>query len=99
MTISRELKFCYLQTLPFSATIFPSMEIKTILPIIQIALAVIITVAILLQKSEAGAGGAFGGSDSVSSWRTRRGFEKFLFILTIILSVVFVATAIIALNV
>lgn len=78
---------------------FPSMEIKTILPIIQIALAVIITVAILLQKSEAGAGGAFGGSDSVSSWRTRRGFEKFLFILTIILSVVFVATAIIALNV
>ncbi len=88
-----------MQSLLVSATIFPSMEIKTILPIIQIALAVVITVAILLQKSEAGAGGAFGGSDSVSSWRTRRGFEKFLFIFTIILSVLFVVTAVIALNI
>jgi len=75
------------------------MEIKTILPIIQIVLAVLVTVAILLQKSEAGAGGAFGGSDSVSTWRTRRGFEKFLFVFTIILSVLFVVTAVIALNI
>ncbi|MBU3668612.1 MAG: preprotein translocase subunit SecG [Candidatus Taylorbacteria bacterium] len=72
---------------------------KTILPIIQIVLAVLVTVAILLQKSEAGAGGAFGGSDSVSTWRTRRGFEKFLFVFTIILSVLFVVTAVIALNI
>jgi preprotein translocase subunit SecG len=75
------------------------MEIKAILPIIQIVLAVLITVAVLFQQSEAGAGGAFGGSDSVSSWRTRRGFEKFLFVFTIILAVLFVACSIIALNI
>ncbi len=74
------------------------MEIQAILPIIQIVLAVLLTVAILIQQSEAGAGGAFGGSDSVSTWRTRRGFEKFLFIGTIILAVLFIASAILALS-
>jgi preprotein translocase subunit SecG len=74
------------------------MEIKTILPIVQIVLAVLITVSVILQKSEAGAGGVFGGSDSVSSWRTRRGFEKFLFVFTIILAVLFLVTAVMALN-
>ncbi len=73
------------------------MEINAILPIIQIILAVLLTVAVLLQQSEAGAGGAFGGADSVSSWRTRRGFEKFLFTGTIVLAVLFVASALLAL--
>lgn len=73
------------------------MEINTITPIIQIVLAVLLIVAILLQQSEAGAGGAFGGSDSVSSWRTRRGFEKVLFVGTIILGILFVASALLAL--
>ena len=73
------------------------MEINTITPIIQIVLAVLLIVAILLQQSEAGAGGAFGGSDSVSSWRTRRGFEKVLFVGTIILGILFVASALAAL--
>lgn len=75
------------------------MDIRSILSIIQIVLAVILTVAILLQHSEAGAGGAFGGSDTVSSWRTRRGFEKFLFIATIVLVIIFVVTAIISLRI
>ena len=73
------------------------MEIKAILPIIQIVLAVLLTVAVLFQQSEAGAGGAFGGSDSVSSWRTRRGFEKFLFHATIVLAILFVVSALTAL--
>ncbi len=75
------------------------MEIKAILPIIQIVLAVLMTVAVLFQQSEAGAGGAFGGSDSVSSWRTRRGFEKTLFVSTIVLAALFIVTAVIALNI
>jgi preprotein translocase subunit SecG len=75
------------------------MELTAILPIIQIVLAVLLTVAILFQQSEAGAGGAFGGSDSVSAWRTRRGFEKFLFIATIILAVLFTASAILTLRI
>jgi protein translocase SecG subunit len=73
------------------------MEINAILPIIQIVLAVLLTVAVLFQQSEAGAGGAFGGSDSVSSWRTRRGFEKFLFSATIVLAILFVVSAVLAL--
>ena len=75
------------------------MEIKGILPIIQIVLAVLLTVAVLFQQSEAGAGGAFGGSDSVSAWRTRRGFEKFLFMGTIVLAVLFIAAALLALRI
>jgi preprotein translocase subunit SecG len=73
------------------------MEIKAILPIIQIVLAVLLIVSVLFQQSEAGAGGAFGGSDSVSSWRTRRGFEKVLFTGTIVLGVLFAVSAIMAL--
>lgn len=75
------------------------MELKAILPIIQIVLAVLMTAAILLQQSEAGLGGAFGGSDSVSSWRTRRGFEKFLFIGSLVLGVLFIASALLALRI
>ena len=74
------------------------MDIRSILSIIQIVLAVLLTVFILLQHSEAGAGGAFGGSDSVSSWKTRRGFEKFLFTATIVLVILFVVSAIISLR-
>lgn len=83
---------------PPSAILSSSMELKAILPIIQIVLAVLITAAVLLQQSEAGLGGAFGGSDSVSSWRTRRGFEKFLFVATIVLALLFIASAILALR-
>jgi len=75
------------------------MDINSTLPVIQIILAVLLTASVLLQQSEAGAGGAFGGNDSVSTWRTRRGFEKFLFFFTIIVSILFVASAIIALRI
>ncbi len=71
----------------------------TAISVIQIILAVLLTIAILLQHSEAGAGGAFGGSDSVSTWRTRRGFEKVLFMATIILAILFVITAVTALTI
>lgn len=75
------------------------MDIISTLSVIQIILAVLLTVSVLLQQSEAGAGGAFGGSDSVSTWKTRRGFEKFLFFFTIIVAVLFVASAIVALRI
>lgn len=70
------------------------------LPVIQIILAVLLTVSVLLQQSEAGAGAAFGGSsDSVSTWRTRRGFEKFLFFFTIVIAILFIAAAILTLKI
>ena len=80
------------------ATIIP-MDIISTLPVIQIILAVLLTVSVLLQQSDAGAGSAFGGSDSVSTWKTRRGFEKFLFFFTIVVAILFVISAIVALRI
>lgn len=71
--------------------------ISSILPFIQIGLAVLLTVSILLQQNEASAGAAFGGGDIPSGWRTRRGFERVLFIATIIIAILFVASTVLAL--
>jgi protein translocase SecG subunit len=60
-----------------------------ILPYAQIILSVILITAILLQQSAAALGGAFGGSDNESFHHTRRGFEKFLFYLSIVCGVLF----------
>ena len=70
----------------------------SILPYIQIVLAVILVTAILLQKTGSQIGGAFGGGDNFSSaFHTRRGFEKTLFIITITIAVLFVISALITL--
>ena len=60
-----------------------------ILPYAQIILSVILVTAILLQQSGAGLGGALGGSDTGSFHQTRRGFEKFLFYLSLICGILF----------
>jgi len=62
-----------------------------ILNIIQILVAILLIVSILLQNRGAGLSGVFGGEGGY--YRSRRGFEKKLFILTIILSVIFFAIA------
>ncbi len=49
--------------------------------------------AILLQQSSAGLGGALGGGDGDGLYHTRRGFEKFLFTTTIVVSVLFAVSA------
>ncbi len=66
--------------------------VHTILTIINLVSAVLLIVAILLQQKGAGMGAAFGGSGSV--YTTRRGLDRTLFQATIVLSVVFFATAI-----
>jgi len=63
--------------------------IVNILPYIQIALSIVLIVAILLQQSTAGMGGVLGGGDEGGLYTTRRGFEKFLFILTIVVAILF----------
>ena len=68
------------------------------LPYIQIILAVLIVAAVLMQKSEAGVGGAFGGGDSWNSaYHTRRGFEKVMFNTTVILGILFAISSLVAL--
>ncbi len=53
--------------------------------------------AILFQVKGGGLGGIFGQSDTV--YRTRRGVEKTLFQMTIVLVVIFIALSIISLKV
>ncbi len=66
------------------------------LPYAQIAVSVILVLAILLQQSAAGVGGALGGDDTGSFHHTRRGFEKFLFYLSILCGVLFAALALLS---
>ena len=66
------------------------------LPYTQIILSVILVLSIMLQQSGAGAGGALGSSDTASFHSTRRGFEKFLFYLSIICAILFALSALLA---
>lgn len=66
-----------------------------VLPFVQIVLSVILIMSILLQRSNAGLGEAFGG-DGSGFHTTRRGFEKFLFYLTIICAIIFVILSILS---
>lgn len=65
----------------------------SIYPWIQVILSVLIIVLVLLQKSEAGLGSSFGGSGGASSFHTKRGAERFLFMATITLGVLFAVVA------
>lgn len=62
---------------------------KTALLVTQIAIALLITVAVLLQAQGGGLGSTWGGGGE--TYHTRRGLEKVLFYFTIGASVVFAA--------
>jgi len=67
------------------------------LHIAQIVLSIALILAVLLQVRGGGLGGIFGQPDSV--YRTKRGVEKTLFQLTIVLVVLFIIVSIISLRV
>ncbi len=69
---------------------------QTTLNIIQIVLSISIILVILLQVKGGGLGGIFGQADSV--YRTRRGLEKRLFQLTVVLIITFLTVAIVTLK-
>lgn len=64
------------------------------LPYIQITLSVILIAGIVLQQRGSSLGGAFGGDNFASTFYKRRGAEKFLFNLTIIVSILFFISAV-----
>jgi len=64
-----------------------------ILDIIQIVICVLLVGSVLLQNSSSGMGMAFGGDDS--SYRTKRGAERTLHIITIILGIAFLVIALV----
>jgi preprotein translocase subunit SecG len=64
------------------------VSIKTALNLAQILISITLVVVLLLQAKGSGFGQALGGSQG-SLFRTRRGVEKTLFQLTIVLVVLF----------
>ncbi len=64
------------------------MTYSDYIDIAQILVAIVLTVVILLQAKGSGIGTALGGGTR-GSFRTRRGVEKTLFQLTIVLAIVF----------
>ena len=72
-------------------------NLSNLLPYIQIFLSILLMIVVLIQQSDAGLGGAFGGGDSFSGGHTKRGVEKVLFNSTIVIGILFVASAFIAL--
>ncbi len=67
----------------------------TILNYLQLIVSVLLIILILLQQRGSGLGAAFGGGGDV--YLTKRGAEKTIFILTIILSVIFLALGVLRL--
>ena len=70
---------------------------QTYLNVAQIVLAIALTLVILLQVRGGGLGGIFGQPGAV--YRTRRGVEKTLFQLTIVLVVLFIIISIVTLKI
>lgn len=64
---------------------------KNILYIAQIVISILLIIVVLMQQKGSGLGSAFGGDSAV--YRTKRGAEKFIFRITILLSVLFLASA------
>ena len=63
----------------------------TIINSVQIIVSLLLVGGILLQQRGGGLSPVFGGEGNV--YRTRRGVEKFIFIATIILAILFFLTA------
>ena len=68
------------------------MEFKDYINIAIILVSIVLTTVILLQAKGSGVGTALGGGTS-GSFRTRRGVEKTLFQLTIVIAVVFLVVS------
>ena len=65
------------------------------LPYVQIGLSVLLIVCVLLQRTGASLGGAFGADNFSSGFHTRRGLERTLFHATIVLGILFAISALI----
>ncbi|MDD5731726.1 MAG: preprotein translocase subunit SecG [Patescibacteria group bacterium] len=68
------------------------MNIQNIINIVQLVISVLLILSILLQSRGAGLSGTFGGDSAV--YTTRRGPEKMLYWITLILALVFVGLTI-----
>ncbi|MEA1909470.1 MAG: preprotein translocase subunit SecG [Patescibacteria group bacterium] len=67
------------------------MTLEQILILVQVILSVLLVMVVLLQSRGASLGEAWGGSSTF--YTTRRGVDRTLFIITIVLAVLFAGTA------
>ena len=67
--------------------------LQGILPYVQIVLGALLIGAVILQRTGASLGGAFGSDNFSSGFHTRRGLEKTLFNATIALGILFALSA------
>lgn len=67
------------------------MNLDSLLNVLQLVFAVLLTAGILLQARGSGLGAAFGGGGNV--YRTKRGAEKKIFQLTIVFAILFFGVA------
>lgn len=68
---------------------------KPTIYLIQVILSMLLIIVIVIQQKGTGLGSAFGAD--MAMYRTKRGAERILFYLTIILSVLFILSAIVGL--
>ena len=74
----------------------PAMVLlQEVLPYVHIVLSALLIVAVVLQRTGASLGGAFGADNFSSGFHTRRGLEKTLFQATIALGILFALSALI----
>ncbi|HVW71659.1 MAG TPA: preprotein translocase subunit SecG [Candidatus Paceibacterota bacterium] len=71
-------------------------SLTAVLPYIEIGLSLLLIIGIVLQQRGASLGGAFGGDNFASTFYKRRGAEKFLFNATIVVAILYVASAIVS---
>ncbi len=62
------------------------------LHLVQLISSIALVALILLQRTNGDNGTALGG-ENISFFQTRRGAERFLFVLTVIVSVIFVGSS------
>lgn len=77
------------------ATVPSMVFLQGVLPYIQIGISLLLMGAVLLQRTGASLGGAFGADNFSSGFHTRRGFEKTLFQATIVLGILLALSALI----
>lgn len=68
------------------------MQIATISPTLTLVFGILLMVLVLLQRPQTDSAGAFS-SEGGSNTHTRRGAEKTLFRMTILVAILFVSTA------
>lgn len=68
--------------------------ITTIITIVQLVCACVLIALVLLQNRGGGLSGIFGGGEMSNVFRTKRGLEKNIFVLTIIFSILFIGLSV-----